>query len=41
MKRVLQRMYGFTLVEILVVIFVIGILAALVINSISGSTERS
>jgi prepilin-type N-terminal cleavage/methylation domain-containing protein len=39
MKQLLAR--GFTIVEILIVIFVMAILALLVVNNIQGSTERA
>lgn len=42
-KRLLRRqeLSGFTIVELLIVIVVIGILAALVLNSFSGAQQRA
>ena len=39
--NVVQRHQGFTLVEIMLVVVIIGILAALVIPKIAGSSERA
>jgi len=39
--NVAQRRQGFTLTEIMLVVVIIGILAALVIPKIAGSSERA